>query len=111
MISTERESTIYARWPLTVHWGDVDDLVRIQVAAVAGPTDRPSEQDWVDVEVVGEEDPRYRDRLDVIVLVGPAGGERPAELTHDGVGDYSLWTRWSSTSEHVESPSAVWEVT
>lgn len=109
MITTERESTVWVRWPLTISWGDLADLDEIQVAAVADPDERPTA--WVDATIIDTTHPLWRGSREIAVRVGPTGGDRPADLVHDGPGVMQLWTRWQSADEAVTARSAMWEVT
>lgn len=91
MIETERESTVWVRWPLAIQWGDTSDLEDLQVAAIDQPDDRPNV--WIDATLIDEQHPLFRDQVEIAVLAGPADGDRPADLEHDGPGDYALWVR------------------
>ena len=112
MISTERETTTWARWPLTINHGDAADLETVEVAAVSDPDLRPGDTDWVAATVTTEQHDLWREDQgpEVVLLVGPASGERVADLQHDGEGSLQVWTRWQTADESVVERSATWEV-
>jgi hypothetical protein len=111
MISTERETTAYIRFPIVIEYGadDGSDLTTLQVAATSDPEARPSA--WATATLIpAEGNSLSRGTLDIVVLAGPVNGERNADLEHAGVGDYQLWTAIGTADEYIVERSAVWEV-
>ena len=109
MISTERESTVYARVPVSVEWGDLGDITQQQVAVTEQPDARPA--GWVTVDLAdNDQHALWRGQPELVFLVGPVGGEREADVTHDGEGDYALWAAIGTVSEWITERVGVWEV-
>lgn len=113
MITTERESTVYARWQLTLTHGSLTDIETAEVAAMSDPDTRPGGSDLMSANLVAADDPDLgRGVNDVIVLVGPANGKREAQVTHDGVAqDYQLWVAVTTADEYILERAGTWEVT
>ena len=110
MISTERESTVYVRVPVFVEWGELSDVTDQQVAVTVQPDARPS--GWVTVDLVtSSENPLWRGKPELVFLGGPVGGEKVADVVHDGDGDYQIWAAATTASEHLVARVGVWEVT
>lgn len=112
MITTERESTVWARLPLTVNYGTVEDITTRHVACINGdPDTRPEPSDWEDLTLIEPGDVALgRGILELAVLVGPSDGERAATLEHDGPGVYQIWTALATTDEYKVQRVGVWEV-
>lgn len=113
MITTERESTVYARWPISLAHGSLSDIETAEVAAMSDPDARPASTDLVAATVVAADDPDLgRGVNDVLVLVGPAGGKRAADVTHGGgVADYQMWVAITTADEYILERAGTWEVT
>ena len=114
MITTERESTVYVRWPLSIEYGaeDGSDIQELHVAAKNDPDIRPNSEEWQEAKLIQPEDEGLgRGSLDLAILLGPAtDAERPADLTHDGEGDYQLWIKLNTTDESIVERAGTWEV-
>ena len=107
MITTERESTVYARWPLDLTELDgvesSETIDKIEVAATDEDTPDQRPGQWTAVDDFTD--------AQIRVLIGPDQGERPATLTHDGPGGYQLWLAITTPDEHIVERTTVWEVT
>ena len=116
MITTERESTVYARIPLTVEWGTFTDITDTLVAAEDDPDTRPS--GWVTALLVTSDDhPLWRGQEEVLVLIGPPveDDERSAQLRHNvesggSPKTYQLWAAIGTENEWIVDRVGVWEV-
>ena len=117
MITTERESTVYARIPLTVEWGSLTDITETLVAAEDDPDTRPS--GWVAAILIeNDTHPLWRGQEEVAVLIGPPepDDERTAQLRHsvgsvDSPKTYQLWAAIGTEDEWIVDRVGVWEVT
>jgi len=112
MITTERESTIWVRWPIMLEWGSTGDITDVKVAAMDNPDDRPASSDLEDATIIDEEHELFRTEPEIGIIVGPANGERLADLEHDGTPqDKQLWVAIGTASEWVLERAGVWEIT
>lgn len=116
MITTERESTIYARVSLDPAWGNISDITEQMIAAMPDPDERPD--NWVTATLVTDGHDLYRDEPELAVLIGPpeADDERSAELRHtvgptDEPADYQLWVAIGTSTEWIVQRVGTWEVT
>ena len=109
MISTERESTVYARVPASVEWSDLSDITAQQIAVTTEPDARPVS--WVAVDLAADSEHQlWRGQPELVFLGGPVGGEKTADVTHDGANDYQLWAAATTLNEHIVERVGTWEV-
>jgi len=100
-VSLERESTKAVRFPVSFNYGGPDDLTDYLVAMnPADPDTRPGS--WISADLIGPDDPNLgRGATELSVTVGPENGERPADLEHDGPGDYQLWVAIGTVDQWI----------
>ena len=111
MISTERESTVYVRVPVSVEWGDLGDIQTQQVAVTAEPDARPSS--WVTVDLAANDQHQlWRGQPELVFLGGPveAESERTADVEHAGAGDYQMFAAVGTVNEWIVERVGVWTV-
>ena len=111
-VIVERESTKAVRFPIEFQYGGLSDLTDSLVAmSSADPEDRPSSEDWATADVIAADDPTLgRGQDELSILVGPDSGERPADLKHDGPGDYQLWVALGTVDQWIVERAGVLEV-
>lgn len=109
-VALERESTKAVRFPITFNYGGPNDLTEHQVAMnPVDPDTRP--ESWVTADLIEPDDPNLgRGQDELAVTVGPANGERPADLEHDGPGDYQLWVAVGTADQWIVERAGVLEV-
>jgi len=109
-VMLERESTKAVRFPIQFNYGGPEDLTDHQVALhPRDPEVRPSS--WVSAMLVSPDDPNLgRGKHELSVVIGPDGGQRPADITHDGPGDYQLWVALGTVDQWIIERAGILEV-